>query len=129
MSNHKKVDDINMTTEESQACSFPRWQQHKATLNNMEYDEFVEAAQKETNSVLVDVRTIEEYNSGTIEGAIHMDYLSPVLADNIETLTSHSSYYVFCRTGRRSLRVCMLLKNMGLKVYNLESGIISRKTS
>jgi len=84
------------------------------------------SARANDKGLLLDVRTYEEYQSGSIEGSINLNYLSTTLADDLESLDPQLEYYVFCRTGRRSLRVCMLLKNMGVKVYNLDGGIISK---
>ncbi len=117
----KKIDTQNESTE---FCPIPRWLQYKSTLDNLDYSSFVNQARANPNAKLIDVRTPAEYNSGSIEGAINIDYLSPTLADELELLDEQHEYYIFCRTGRRSLRVCMLLKNINRKVYNLDEGIV-----
>jgi len=111
--------------EELELCSVPRWQQYKALLVNLSYDEFVQQANDQVDSILLDVRTSHEFENGTIPGAMNINYLSPTLADQIEVLDKSKEYFVFCRTGRRSLRVCMLLKNIGITVYNLDAGLRS----
>ena len=108
-------------------CSIPRWQELKAQLNNKGYQDFIASYQSTTDAQLLDVRTSEEFNAGSIEGAKHFDYLVEDLADQLETLDPTKSYYIFCRTGRRSLRVCVLMKNAGFtKVMNLENGILQK---
>ena len=80
------------------------------------------------DSVLLDVRTKEELSDVIDHLAVHIDYLSPDLADHIEVLDPNKSYFVYCRTGRRSIRVCTLMRNAGFqKVYNLSGGLISKQ--
>ena len=105
-------------------CFLPKWQLLKSTLKNFDLTEFRHRAKRDTNAVILDVRTFNEYREGHIENAINLDYLSYSLADDIDLLDKSKSYYVYCKTGRRSLRVCILLKNSGFKsIYNLNEGI------
>ena len=105
-------------------CEIPRWQILKSTLSNLEYDEFIERVANDENAICIDVRTPEEYQQGTIGQAMNINYLSTNLADQLEALDPSKNYYIYCRTGRRSLRVCVILRNMGFKhVQNLISGI------
>ncbi len=107
-------------------CEIPRWVQLKNTLRNLEYPEFINAYETSDNGILLDVRTPDEFAIGTINGAINLDYLSHALADELEELSIKKKYFVFCRTGRRSLRVCVLLQNMKYQVVNLEGGLAAR---
>ena len=46
--------------------------------------------------------------------------------DQIEALDTNKTYLIYCRTGRRSLRACTLMKNGGFdkeKVFNLDGGM------
>lgn len=106
-------------------CEVPRWQMIKATLDNLPYPVFVDRA-AETSGLIIDVRTSKEFDTGNIPKSINIDYLSPNLADTLESLDPDRSYFIYCRTGRRSLRVCVILRNLGFtKVYNLENGIVN----
>lgn len=106
-------------------CSVPRWQMIKEGLNNLNYDAFVEAYPSDKNGVCLDARTPQEFEQGHLEGAININYLSHDLASELEKLPKDKTYYVCCRSGRRSLRICVLLKNMGYTVYNLDGGMRS----
>jgi len=111
---------------EPEICAVPRWQMIKATLDNLDYDDFLSRASEDEDGVMIDVRTEEEHKSLNIEGSVVLDYLDRELADKIEKLDKSKNYYVYCRTGRRSLRVCVILRNLGFKkIYNLEGGIAS----
>ena len=72
--------------------------------------------------VILDVRTVGEYNSGYIEGAI----LIPVseLEGRIDELDRNKTIIVYCRSGGRSVTACNILVNHGFEnVYNMLGGI------
>ena len=57
--------------------------------------------------------------------AIHMDFLADGFIDKMEKLSKNKNYYVYCRSGRRSLRVCTWMRNSGFdnnKIFNLDQG-------
>lgn len=111
-------------SNKEQTCWVPRWQLIKATMNNLKCDDFLQKCVADRNSVILDVRTSDEYKKGHIKDAQNLDYLSRTLAEEIELLDKSKSYYVYCKTGRRSLRICVLLKNSGFaSTYNLDNGI------
>ena len=105
-------------------CEIPRWQLIKNQLNNLDFEGFVEAFQKEENAICLDVRTEAEYAQWHIDGAQNLSYLSTTLADDLEQLDPKKTYFVYCRTSRRSLRICQLMRNSGFQdVYHLKDGI------
>lgn len=106
-------------------CEVPRWVLLKSQISNLAYSSFFEQYRSDPNALLLDVRTKEEFEAESIDGAINLNYLSHQLADDLEQLDPRKNYYIFCKTGRRSLRVCVLLKNMGYAVINLEGGLLS----
>jgi len=106
-------------------CPVSRWQLLKAQLTNLPPKRFAEQLKKEERPVLLDVRTAEEFAGGSMPGAQNMDYLGESFWEEFEQLEPNRPVYVFCRTERRSLRVCTLLQNAGFKkVYNLDGGLI-----
>lgn len=103
-------------------CRTPRWNLIKATLNNLDYDTFLRQAAKDKDAVILDVRTPKEYEEEHLPHAHNFNYLSYNLADELEQLDKEKSYYIYCKTGRRSLRVCALMKNSGfMNVYNMDA--------
>ncbi len=105
-------------------CEIPRWQQVKSQLNNLELEDFIAHA-RDHGGVILDVRTAAEFEQYHLDDAVNLDYLSQTLADELETLDTEQCYYVYCRTGRRALRVCLLLQNLGItRVYNLANGLL-----
>lgn len=110
-------------------CEVPRWQLLKRELKNLSYSDFVKAISDDPKAVCLDVRTQEEVEQIRLPNSININYLSTSLADDLETLDKSKNYYVYCRTGRRSLRVCIIMKNAGYNVVNMDVGLQGRATT
>lgn len=109
---------------EGSVCPPRRWQILKQQLNNLPPQDFARALKDGKEGMLLDVRTPEEYQEAHLPGAINISYLTPDLWDRLEQLDSSGKYFVYCRTERRALRVCLLMQNGGFSnVYNMEGGL------
>lgn len=112
--------------KKEQTCKVTRWQLLKQRLDNLEPDAFGRAFEQAHDGVLLDVRTPGEHENWAIPRSLNIDYLSHDLVDQLEKLDKDRTYFVYCRTGRRSIRVCTLMRNGGFeKVYNLEGGLVA----
>lgn len=82
---------------------------------------------KETpNAVVLDVRTPEELKEGFIKGAINIDYNGPNFKTEIAKLDTNATYFVYCRSGRRSSNAATYMRSIGFsKVYELNGGIVA----
>lgn len=80
---------------------------------------------KKPNTVIIDVRTPEEYQEGHIEGAVLMDYLeTEKFVKLVAALDPSKHYLLYCRTGKRSLNAANIMKAKGFKkVSDLKDGI------
>lgn len=110
---------------EDQSCKTPRWRLLKSELNNLAPKAFLQKIQSADAPIIVDVRTAAEFASGYIEGAVNISYLSDDFWEQIEVLDATKDVFVYCRTGRRSIRACTLMRNGGFdneKIFNLEGG-------
>ena len=68
-------------------------------------------------TVIVDVRTAEEYNEGHIESSINIPLQT--LDDSIDSLKHYEKVIVICRSGRRSAKAKTELEGVGFtNVYN-----------
>lgn len=68
-------------------------------------------------TVIVDVRTAEEYDEGHIESSINIPL--QILADSIKSLKHYEKVIVICRSGRRSAKAKAELEEAGFtNVYN-----------
>ena len=70
-------------------------------------------------TVLVDVRTPEEYAAGHLEGAVNVPVESPDFPTLVATLDPSLEYVVYCRSGRRSEIAAEFMVAEGLTVTDL----------
>ena len=106
-------------------CQSERWSDFKSQLNNVSPAE-ARDLMREKDVVVIDVRTPEEYSGTSIDGAVSMNYLDDGFIDELMSLDRSASYLVYCRTGRRSLRVCTWMKNSGFsEIFHLDGGLDS----
>lgn len=111
--------------ENDQSCKTSRWRMLKSQLNNLSAHDFAAAAKELDNAVMIDVRTAKEFDFGHIPNSINMDYLAEDFLEKIENLDKEKTYLIYCRSGRRSIRVCTWMRNGGFdnhKVFNLDRG-------
>ena len=77
------------------------------------------------NSVLLDVRTKEEVIEKKINNSMNIDFYSDSFKDSILRLDKSKTYYVYCRSGRRSLNTVEFMRKNGFnESYNVDGGII-----
>ena len=109
-------------------CKTPRWQLLKGQINNLGPVRFSAKIEAIADAVLIDVRTPEEHLINPLPNSLNINYLGEGFWDKIEALDPEKTYLVYCRTGRRSLRACTLMKNGGFakeKVFNLDGGMVA----
>ena len=99
----------------------------QAQMNELAPDAWAELQEQTSESVILDVRTEEEFESGYIKGALNMDIRGGAdFLASIESLDKSKSYFVYCRSGARSGQACQLMSQMGFNaVYNLEGGVLA----
>lgn len=90
------------------------------TRNIMDINLVADVLEKNPEIILIDVRTIEEYNSGHLDGAINypvenMNGNSNLAWDKDKTLI------VYCRSGNRSATAANILNKLGY-VFVLDAG-------
>lgn len=84
---------------------------------------------KENDAVILDVRTLEEFEEGYIENAINIDiYKGQGFIYELENLDKNKNYYVYCKAGGRSAQACSIMKEMGFQnAFNLIGGMLNWK--
>lgn len=78
----------------------------------------VETYQNNDSALILDVRTQEEYEMGSIRGSIHIPLDS--LRCGMNTLPSDKEIIVYCASGVRSYNAESILRNAGFNVKNLD---------
>lgn len=89
---------------------------------------FIKQAKADTTSIILDVRTPGEYQEEHLAGAQQLDFLNTETFDaGIKQLDKSHTYYVYCRSGKRSHHACMKMQKLGFKVFDMEGGILNWK--
>lgn len=96
-------------------------------MENLATTAWKEAFRNSENAVILDVRTAEEFANGYIKDAILIDVQDPQnFTEKVSELDKTKDYYVYCRSGKRSLLACQVMQSMGFSnLTNLEGGILS----
>ena len=93
---------------------------------NLDQNNWLEKQKNNLNSIILDVRTKEEFDDGHIPNALLMDIRNPQeFMEAIDSLNNKNVYFVYCRSGARSAQACQLIKEAGIKnCFNLLGGIL-----
>src|SRR5437899_6117949 len=77
-----------------------------------------------TNNIILDVRTPEEFAAGHIAGAKNIDINTPDFEKKITELDKSKTYLVHCAAGGRSARACNKMSKLDFtNCYNLVGGM------
>lgn len=89
----------------------------KVELNPDEFKNKLEAQP----GVVIDVRTMEEYEEGHLAIAdLQYDFRSGEFENKMSELDRNDTYYLYCRTGNRSGQALEKMKGAGFtNVYNI----------
>ena len=104
------------------ACNNEAQVQTSLTVTAFEKAIFAQGAQ------ILDVRTMDEYQSGHIKNAFLADWTNPdEFLFRIQSLDKSKPVYAYCFSGARSSKAASLLREKGFIVYNLTGGIAGWK--
>ena len=98
------------------------------TAASISAEELHSKLQKKQSSdeVILDVRTSEEFLGGHIPNAIHIDVRSRDFGQKIQELDKSKTYFVYCRSGMRSLMACKAMTKAGFEQpVNVRGGFLS----
>ena len=85
----------------------------KKAYNNINLKKALDIMTKSTNLVLLDVRTAEEYMSGSLPNSINIDVMDTDFKTKINILDKNKEYIVYCRSGNRSKQAAGKLTAQG----------------
>jgi len=78
--------------------------------------------------VFIDVRTLDEYDAGHIQGAMHIPLQD--LSAHIAEIPHNKQVYVYCHSGRRSASAAKLLAGKGFtNIENVVGGFSAWKAA
>ena len=93
-------------------------------MKNLQVRDFAEAKDK-SDTILLDVRTPEEFAEGHLENAINIDFYKDDFAEELNKLDKSKPYAIYCRSGHRSGITCKKMEEIGFKsTVNLDGGIL-----
>ncbi len=87
-------------------------------------EKFQKEANKKKKNVILDIRTPEEVTEGHIEGANFINFLDESFEEELAKLDKKKTYYVYCRSAKRTIPATEKMKEMGFKkIYMLDGGL------
>jgi rhodanese-related sulfurtransferase len=100
----------------------------QTTFKTLTAADFDSKATATKNKIILDVRTLEEYQEGHLPNAVQIDFRGSDFKDQVNRLDKTKPVFVYCKGGGRSASSCETLKDLGFKeVYNLQGGITDWK--
>lgn len=73
------------------------------------------------NAKIIDIRSIEKYNSNHIPNAINIPF-EKLMIYHEQYLNKYTTYYIYCRSGITSKKACEILLKKGYRVVNIDGG-------
>ena len=74
---------------------------------------------------LIDVRTLDEFNSRQIKKAKNIDVFSSKFNSEVHKFDKEKPIFLYCRSGNRSKRASKKLVALGFKkIYDLKGGFL-----
>lgn len=99
--------------------------QAQSNVEVLEPQAFIERVKADTSAIILDVRQPEEFAEGHLAQAINLDWLNQTAFINgLAKLNKQKTYYIYCRSGRRSQAAAGKLKAEGFQVVDLKGGYL-----
>ena len=87
--------------------------------------DFIAAAKADSAAVILDVRQPDEYAAGHLADAVNLDWLNPSeFSEGMARLDKDRTYYIYCRSGRRSNAAASKMKREGFRVFDMKGGYL-----
>lgn len=92
-----------------------------SNISPAQANKLIEQHKNDQDFIIIDVRTLAEYEKGHIPRAKLLDSASPTIDQDLASLKRNATYIIYCQSGRRSLGIIEKMKNMGFSsVKNME---------
>ncbi|MEN8040634.1 MAG: rhodanese-like domain-containing protein [Actinomycetota bacterium] len=104
-------------------CSFDS-STSEATFETISPDDAAAVIAEDTDAVILDIRTPDEFNAGIIKDAINIDYYETSFSDDLDALDKDAHYVVYCNSGNRSGDAMSLFEDLGFtNITEIDGGI------
>jgi len=108
---------VNLLSAQKNTQSF-------ATISATNADSLITANYLNPNFIILDIRSISEYNSKHIENGVELNYYNSDFFASLDTLIKDKIYLLHCASGGRSGIAFDSMQTMGFtQVYNLSGGL------
>jgi rhodanese-related sulfurtransferase len=98
--------------------------QNFATIDADSASALIQYHELDPNFIILDVRTMSEYNSKHIENGVELNYYLSEFDAILDTLIKDKIYLIHCASGGRSGNVFTSMQNKGFTdVFNLSGGL------
>ncbi len=79
----------------------------------------------QSETVVLDIRTAEEFAQGHLEGAVNIDFKATDFRQKLAELDPKKSYLMHCRSGGRSSNALPIFAELGFdRLHHLSGGIL-----
>ena len=93
-------------------------------MKNLQVKDFAAVIDK-ADTILLDLRTPDEFNDGHLKNAINIDFYNEDFVEKLNKLDKSKGYAIYCRSGHRSGLTAKKMEEIGFKsTVNLDGGIL-----
>lgn len=98
----------------------------QGTLETVDPVAAADLLESDTDVVVLDIRTPEEYAEGIVSGASNIDFYAADFAAQLDQLDKGAHYVVYCRSGNRSGQAMKTFADLGFTaVTEIDGGIVN----
>jgi rhodanese-related sulfurtransferase len=76
-------------------------------------------------AAVIDVRTIQEWDEGHLDGAVRMGIADADFTAQLATLDPSADYFIYCRTGNRAGQAIDIMRGLGFTGELVNGGSVS----
>ena len=119
---------LPLTAQETKPAAPPAAETPKTAVKHVEAAAAKElldvaAEKKDGKTVVLDVRTPEEFKDGHLAGAVNIDFMARDFPDQVAKLDKTKTFVVHCQSGRRSKKSLETFQKLGFKsIVHLDNG-------
>ena len=80
-------------------------------------------------AAIIDVRTVEEWNEGHLDGAVRMGIADADFQAQLATLDPAQDYYIYCRSGNRAGQAIDMMRQLGFTGELINGGPVANASN
>ncbi len=85
-------------------------------------EDFAEALKRGENTILIDLRSVNEFSNGHIFGATHIDFGLSTYEWRFAELDTEQNLFIYCKDGKRSKEAAIYLESQGFNSVTVLKG-------